>query len=421
MRKNNQLFTIDGILVVLYFAIIIFGWIALYSSETNENFFQAISFSSQSGKQIIWFAITFFIVFLLQFLDYRLYLNLAFRLYTLSIILLVVVLLYGVTVSGSKSWISIFDFRFQPSEFAKFSTALFLSSFLVNRNHYNILFNNKFFSYFIIFLPFLLILIQGDFGTALIFFSFIVVLYRYKHISTKVIVLLLSFVFLFILGIIINKISLMIAILLVALFSIGISINNYRRIFQIIIISISSLIIVQGQNFILNNMLKSHQKNRIISLFNPNVDPLGASWNITQSKIAIGSGGLFGNGFLQGTQTRFDFVPRQSTDFIFSVIGEEFGFLGSVLFIFLYSFFLIRLLNLAEIQKDKFSMLYGYSVFALFFLHYSLNIAMSMGLFPVIGIPLPLVSYGGSSIISFSLLFFVFLRLNGYQSIILRR
>lgn len=421
MRKNNLLFTIDAKLIVLYFLIIIFGWISLYSSETNENFFHAISFSSQSGKQIIWFAITFFIVFVLQFLDYRFYLNLAFPLYSLSIILLILVLLYGVTVSGSKSWISIFDFRFQPSEFAKFSTALFLSSFLVNRHHYQFLFNNKFFAYFIIFFPFILILIQGDFGTSLIFFSFMIVLYRYKDVSTKFIVLLISFISLFILGIVLNNISLIVIILLVALFSIGISINNYRRIFQIIIIAFSSLIILQGQNFILNNVLKSHQKNRIVSFFNPNVDPLGSSWNVTQSKIAIGSGGLFGKGFLQGSQTRFDFVPRQSTDFIFSVIGEEFGFIGSVLFIFLYSFFLIRLLNLAEIQKDKFSMLYGYSVFSLFFFHYCLNVAMSMGLFPVIGIPLPLVSYGGSSVFSFSILFFVFLRLNSYQSTILRR
>ena len=154
---------------------------------------------------------------------------------------------------------------------------------------------------------------------------------------------------------------------------------------------------------------------------NPNSDPLGSGWNVSQSKIAIGSGGLFGNGYLQGTQTRFDFVPEQSTDFIFSVIGEEFGFIGSLFFIILYSFFLFRLLNLAEMQKDKFSLIYGYSVFSLFFFHYSLNIAMSMGLFPVIGIPLPLVSYGGSSIISFSILFFVFIRLNSYQPSILRR
>ena len=144
-----------------------------------------------------------------------------------------------------------------------------------------------------------------------------------------------------------------------------------------------SLLIVQGQNFILNNILESRHKSRIISLLNPNSDPLGSGWNVSQSKIAIGSGGLLGNGYLQGTQTRFDFVPEQSTDFIFSVIGEEFGFIGSLFFIILYSFFLFRLLNLAEMQKDKFSLIYGYSVFSLFFFHYSLNIAMSMGLFPV--------------------------------------
>ena len=201
----------------------------------------------------------------------------------------------------------------------------------------------------------------------------------------------------------------------------GLSINNLKKVFQILIISISSLIIVQGQSFILNNVLETRHKNRLVSLFNPNSDPLGSGWNVTQSKIAIGSGGMFGSGYLQGTQTRFNFVPEQSTDFIFSVIGEEFGFLGSIFFIFIYSFFLIRLLTLAEMQKDEFAILYGYSVFSLFFFHYAINIAMSMGLFPVIGIPLPLFSYGGSSIISFSILFFVFIRLNSYQSNILRR
>ena len=262
---------------------------------------------------------------------------------------------------------------------------------------------------------------QGDYGTAFIFFSFIIVLYRYDIIPIKFILILLSFAVLFFHGIVLDKITLFGIIIIMAMFAIGISVNNLKRVIQISIFCILSLLIVQGQNFILNNLLEPRHKSRIISLLNPNSDPLGSGWNVSQSKIAIGSGGLFGNGYLQGTQTRFDFVPEQSTDFIFSVIGEEFGFIGSLFFIILYSFFLFRLLNLAEMQKDKFSLIYGYSVFSLFFFHYSLNIAMSMGLFPVIGIPLPLVSYGGSSIISFSILFFVFIRLNSYQPSILRR
>ena len=421
MRQSKLLVGVDLMLVLSYIAIILFGCLAIYSSETNENTFQTILFFSRPGKHLFFLFLISFLVLFIQFTDYRFVINISFPLYLLSLALLLIVLIYGITISGSTSWISIYDFRFQPSEFSKFSTALFLASYLENKKNVKENFKIKLVSIAIIFLPFFLILLQGDYGTAFIFFSFIIVLYRYDIIPIKFILILLSFALLFFHGIILDKITLFGIIIIMAMFVIGISVNNLKRVIQISIFCILSLLIVQGQNFILNNLLEPRHKSRIISLLNPNSDPLGSGWNVSQSKIAIGSGGLFGNGYLQGTQTRFDFVPEQSTDFIFSVIGEEFGFIGSLFFIILYSFFLFRLLNLAEIQKDKFSLIYGYSVFSLFFFHYSLNIAMSMGLFPVIGIPLPLVSYGGSSIISFSILFFVFIRLNSYQPSILRR
>ena len=421
MRQSKLLVGVDLMLVLSYIAIILFGCLAIYSSETNENTFQTILFFSRPGKHLFFLFLISFLVLFIQFTDYRFIINISFTLYLLSLVLLLIVLIYGITISGSTSWISIYDFRFQPSEFSKFSTALFLASYLENKKNVKENFKIKLVSIAIIFLPFFLILLQGDYGTAFIFFSFIIVLYRYDIIPIKFILILLSFAVLFFHGIVLDKITLFGIIIITAMFAIGISVNNLKRVIQISIFCILSLIIVQGQNFILNNILEPRHKSRIISLLNPNSDPLGSGWNVSQSKIAIGSGGLFGNGYLQGTQTRFDFVPEQSTDFIFSVIGEEFGFIGSLFFIILYSFFLFRLLNLAEMQKDKFSLIYGYSVFSLFFFHYSLNIAMSMGLFPVIGIPLPLVSYGGSSIISFSILFFVFIRLNSYQPSILRR
>ena len=421
MRQSKLLVGVDLMLVLSYIAIILFGCLAIYSSETNENTFQTILFFSRPGKHLFFLFVISFLVLFIQFSDYRFVINISFPLYLLSLALLLIVLIYGITISGSTSWISIYDFRFQPSEFSKFSTALFLASYLENKKNVKENFKIKLVSIAIIFLPFFLILLQGDYGTAFIFFSFIIVLYRYDIIPIKFILILLSFALLFFHGIILDKITLFGIIIIMAMFVIGISVNNLKRVIQISIFCILSLLIVQGQNFILNNILEPRHKSRIISLLNPNSDPLGSGWNVSQSKIAIGSGGLFGNGYLQGTQTRFDFVPEQSTDFIFSVIGEEFGFIGSLFFIILYSFFLFRLLNLAEMQKDKFSLIYGYSVFSLFFFHYSLNIAMSMGLFPVIGIPLPLVSYGGSSIISFSILFFVFIRLNSYQPSILRR
>ena len=421
MRQSKLLVGVDLMLVLSYIAIILFGCLAIYSSETNENTFQNILFFSRPGKHLFFLFLISFLVLFIQFTDYRFIINISFPLYLLSLALLLIVLIYGITISGSTSWISIYDFRFQPSEFSKFSTALFLASYLENKKNVKENFKIKLVSIAIIFLPFFLILLQGDYGTAFIFFSFIIVLYRYDIIPIKFILILLSFAVLFFHGIVLDKITLFGIIIIMAMFAICIAVNNLKWFIQISIFCILSLLIFQGQNFILNNILEPRHKSRIISLLNPNSDPLGSGWNVSQSKIAIGSGGLFGNGYLQGTQTRFDFVPEQSTDFIFSVIGEEFGFIGSLFFIILYSFFLFRLLNLAEMQKDKFSLIYGYSVFSLFFFHYSLNIAMSMGLFPVIGIPLPLVSYGGSSIISFSILFFVFIRLNSYQPSILRR
>ena len=421
MRQSKLLVGVDLMLVLSYIAIIFFGCLAIYSSETNENTFQTILFFSRPGKHLFFLFVISFLVLFIQFTDYRFVINISFPLYLLSLALLLIVLIYGITISGSTSWISIYDFRFQPSEFSKFSTALFLASYLENKKNVKENFKIKLVSIAIIFLPFFLILLQGDYGTAFIFFSFIIVLYRYDILPIIFILILLFFAVLFFHGIVLDKITLFGIIIIIAMFAIGISVNNLKRVIQISIFCILSLLIVQGQNFILNNILEPRHKSRIISLLNPNSDPLGSGWNVSQSKIAIGSGGLLGNGYLQGTQTRFDFVPEQSTDFIFSVIGEEFGFFGSLFFIILYSFFLFRLLNLAEMQKDKFSLIYGYSVFSLFFFHYSLNIAMSMGLFPVIGIPLPLVSYGGSSIISFSILFFVFIRLNSYQPSILRR
>ena len=205
------------------------------------------------------------------------------------------------------------------------------------------------------------------------------------------------------------------------LIAIGLSTKNLKNIINLFVIYVFTMIAINGQEVILNDVLKPHHKNRIESLINPGADPLGIGWNITQSKIAIGSGGFFGKGFLNGTQTRLDFVPEQSTDFIFSVVGEEFGFVGSLFVILLYSLLLIRIVQLAENQKDIFARVFGYSIFSVLTFHYMINIAMTLGMFPVIGIPLPFISYGGSSLLSFCLLLFVFMKLNSVQASLLSR
>ena len=272
----------------------------------------------------------------------------------------------------------------------------------------------------VIVLPSLLILIQGDFGTALVFSSFFLVFFR-EGMSLYLVLFIVSIVVIFLLGLIFDPNTLYIVFSVCFLIAIGLSKKNPRNFVNLFVIYVVTMIVINGQGVILNDVLKPYQKNRIESLINPGADPLGAGWNITQSKIAIGSGGFFGKGFLNGTQTRLDFVPEQSTDFIFSVIGEEFGFVGSLFLIFLYSLLLIRIIQLAENQKDIFARVFGYSIFSVLTFHYMINIAMTLGMFPVIGIPLPFISYGGSSLLSFCLLLFVFMKLNSVQASLLSR
>ena len=261
---------------------------------------------------------------------------------------------------------------------------------------------------------------QGDTGTALVYSSCFLVFLR-EGLSINFFLFMLFFVSIFVLGLFLDINILYVIVTVLFLLVIGLSIKNIQRITNATIFFILTLVIINGQDFVMTNLLTPKQKLRVETLLNPNADPLGAGWNITQSKIAIGSGGILGKGLLQGTQTGLNFVPIQSTDFIFSVIGEEFGYVGSMIFIILYSIFLYRVLILSENQKDKFARVFGYCTFSIIFFHFSVNISMTLGLFPVIGIPLPFISYGGSSLLSFSLLVFVFLKLNSIKPSLLSR
>ena len=320
----------------------------------------------------------------------------------------------------NTSWFNLFGLKFQPSEFSKFSTALFLAkifdSYSINlRNIKHIILTSLVFL-----LPSSIILLQGDTGTALVYFSFFLVFLR-EGLSLNFLIFSIAFVLIFVFGLLVDTYILYIIITVVFLVYVGLSIKDIRKVINSFILFVLSILIINGQGFVLNNILTPKQKQRVETLINPSSDPLGSGWNITQSKIAIGSGGVFGKGFLKGTQTGLNFVPIQSTDFIFSVIGEEFGYLGSMIFIILYVIFLYRILILSEAQKDRFARVFGYSVFSIFLFHFTINVSMTLGLFPVIGIPLSLISYGGSSLLSFSLLLFVFLKLNGVKSAILGR
>ena len=420
MRKiSNNFFSNDFIITGIYFTMLLIGFLSIYSSQNTDGY-GFLSFQNESFKQLIWIFICLFVFFAISILEYRFIFDLAVPLYGLSLFLLVLVLFIGQEVNSHSSWFNLFGLKFQPSEFSKFSTALFLAkifdSYSINlRNIKHIILTSLVFL-----LPSSIILLQGDTGTALVYFSFFLVFLR-EGLSLNFLIFSIAFVLIFVLGLLVDTYILYIIITVVFLVYVGLSIKDIRKVINSFILFVLSILIINGQGFVLDNILTPKQKQRVETLINPSSDPLGSGWNITQSKIAIGSGGVFGKGFLKGTQTGLNFVPIQSTDFIFSVIGEEFGYLGSMIFIILYVIFLYRILILSEAQKDRFARVFGYSVFSIFLFHFTINVSMTLGLFPVIGIPLSLISYGGSSLLSFSLLLFVFLKLNGVKSAILGR
>ena len=420
MRKiTNNFFSNDVIVTGIYFFLILVGFISIFSSEFSNDV-EVFSIKNESFKQLIWISLCLVIFFSISILEYRFIFDLAVPLYSISLILLVLVMFFGQEVNNHSSWFNFFGFKFQPSEFSKFSSALLLAKIfdsytinLRNLKHISLIIT-------IIITPALLILMQGDTGTTLVYSSFFLVLLR-EGLSINFFLFILFFICVFLLGLFLDINILYVIFTVLFLVVLGLSIKNIQRITNATIFFILTLVIINGQDFVMTNLLTPKQKLRVETLLNPNADPLGAGWNITQSKIAIGSGGILGKGLLQGTQTGLNFVPIQSTDFIFSVIGEEFGYVGSMIFIILYSIFLYRVLILSENQKDKFARVFGYCTFSIIFFHFSVNISMTLGLFPVIGIPLPFISYGGSSLLSFSLLIFVFLKLNSIKPLLLSR
>tara|TARA_B100001758_G_scaffold228612_1_gene222894 strand:+ start:430 stop:1692 length:1263 start_codon:yes stop_codon:yes gene_type:complete len=420
MRAAKNIFeNIDKISITLYIILIFFGWINIYASQYNEDSKLILDLSTRYGKQLLFIAVALVIAIINLIIDWKFYYSLSYLLYIVIIIMLIGVLFSGNIVGGAKSWFNLGIFKFQPSEFAKFATALALAKYYNNIYIKKISFTEKIKTYIIILIPFLLIIAQNDLGTALIYSGFIFVLYR-EGLSGNILIVGLISIILFVLTLLINKIILIGILIGISLVIFFFSKKKKHEIFFISSVLIGSLLFVFSVNYIFNEGLAPHQRKRINILLGKEFDPHGAGYNLIQSKIAIGSGGLAGKGFLNGTQTRFDFVPEQSTDFIFCTIGEEWGFIGSLFFLMLYTGLLVRILFLAERQRSNFSRIYGYSVASILFLHLLINVGMTIGLIPTIGIPLPFISYGGSSLVGFTLLLFIFLNLDSYRLQILR-
>jgi rod shape determining protein RodA len=403
-------------------ALVTLGWLNIFAAIYDETANQTIwDLSLSSGRQLMFIAAAAVIVIMIIIIDMRFYETFAYLFYGLILVLLFLIPFIGKEVGGNKAWIGIGSFGVQPSEFAKFITALAVAKFIGSVGFRMDNLRNQAILFALIGVPIMLIQLQKDTGTALVFTSFVLVFYR-EGMSPFLLIVGVCAATIFVLTLLIpNPLYLhaAVAIFLILLISFG-----KKKLKRIAILVIGALLIsgvIVSVDYVVNDVLKPHQQNRVKVLVNPDIDPLGVGWNVTQSKIAIGSGGFKGKGFLKGTQTKFDFVPKQSTDFIFCTIGEEFGWIGSLVVIGLFVALLLRVIFLSERQKSRFARAYGYSVACILFFHFAINIGMTVGLFPVIGIPLPFFSYGGSSLWGFTILLFVLLKLDAHRSQVLQR
>ena len=420
MRSAKNIFdNIDNVSILLYGILLFLGIVNIYASQHNADTSFAFDLSSRYGKQILFAGVAAFIAFLIVIVDWKFFYSLTYLLYAAVILLLIGVLFLGAMTGGATSWFELGPFKFQPSEFAKFTTALAVAKYYNNIHSKYISLQDKLKTYGIILLPFLLIILQNDLGTAIVYASFVLVLYR-EGLSGNILIFGLIVGILFVLSLLLDQILLVSILSGIAFIIFLISRKRKKEIIALAGILISSMAFVLSVNYMFDNFLAPHHKVRIDILLGKQIDAHGAGYNLVQSKIALGSGGFSGKGFLNGTQTRFDFVPEQSTDFIFCTIGEEWGFIGSLFFVLVFIGLLLRILFLAERQRSNFSRIYGYSVATILFMHFLINIGMTIGLVPVIGIPLPFISYGGSSLVGFTILLFIFLNLDSYRLQILR-
>ena len=410
MRERKTVFNnIDWTLIILYLVLVLLGWINIYAAVYNEEHKSIFDITQSYGKQMIWIVSSLFLGLVILLTDSRFFSTFAYIIYGLTIFSLVVVLAVGSEISGSKSWFQIGGFGLQPAEFAKFATNLALARFF-STQHINIKdLKTRLTPLFLMGLPALLILLQNDTGSALVYGSFILVLYRmglsgnFLLAGALVVVIALS-------TLMVGTVYVMILLVLLAIVLFFFMKRIKRNIINLVALLILGIGFTYSVEYAVENFLGDHQKTRINVLLGKELDLRGAGYNVNQSKIAIGSGGLVGKGFLNGTQTKYNFVPEQSTDFIFCTVGEEWGFLGTFVVISLYLALLIRIILLAEKQRSDYSRVYGYGVAAILFFHFLINIGMTIGLVPVIGIPLPFFSYGGSSLWAFTILLFIFIK-----------
>jgi len=415
VEQRNILSKIDKPILLLFLALVFIGWTNIFAATITDGHESIIDISQNYGKQALFIGLSLVIGGAILLLDARFFSSFSWIIYLFFIFILVFTIFFGTEINASKSWFRIGDFAIQPAEFAKYSTALALAKFISSINSNKIDAPTIFKSVLIFGIPAVLILLQNDTGTALVFSAFIVVLYREGYIKLWLVAIAIGAVFLFVLTLLLNEFIIIgvLAVLAILLMTASRKMKSVWKLVMVVFIGLSAY--VYSIDYFYENVLQPHQKLRIEVLLDERVDLRGAGYNLHQSKIAIGSGGLLGKGYLKGTQTRHDFVPEQGTDFIFCTIGEEWGFVGGLILVSLILGLILRIVFLAERQRSVFTRVYGYSIASILFFHFFVNIGMTIGLVPVIGIPLPLISYGGSSLLAFSIMIFTFLKLDSQK------
>ncbi|OWP84189.1 rod shape-determining protein RodA [Flavobacterium davisii] len=411
MRNQSVGKNIDWITVLIYVLLVLIGWANIYSADVTPDSNYIFDIKQNYGKQLIFISFTILVIIVVLSIEAKFYERFSSVLYGISLLSLIGLFIAGKTIAGQRCWYAIGSFTLQPSEFAKSTTALALAKFLSDSQINLKNFNHQLLGLAILFIPIGLIMLQPDAGSALIFITMIFVLNR-EGLPSWYLWTGVGAVVLFIMSLLLKPQY----VVLISL--IGVTLHFYKskpvkR--NIVASSIVFLLITSfsiSVNYVFENVFRQHHRDRFNILLGKEVDLAGIGYNTNQSEIAIGSGGLLGKGWLEGTQTKGNFVPEQHTDYIFTTVGEEWGFLGSTLVVLLFAGLLLRILYLAENQRTKFSRIYGYGVASVLFTHYFVNIAMVIGIFPTIGVPLPFLSYGGSSLWAFTILLFIFLKMD---------
>jgi len=416
MNTNQQrsfFFNVDWLMVFLYLALCAIGLVNIHSAVFDDKHPGFFDLSTDYGKQLIYIIIGITVGIVILLLESRFFSALSPFFYGVTVLLLMLVLVVGRNVGGNQAWISLGGgFRLQPSEFAKLTTCLLLARYLSGTNIKVTDTKSFLVAGAIIGFPMVLIILQPDAGSTLVFSSLIFVLYR-EGLSPYFLILEGLFITLFVLTLKLNN-TMMLSGILLALAALIIFITRRnRKMMRVIAIGAGICItFVFSVNFLYTKVLKPHQKVRIDIVLGITSDPKGKGYNVNQSKIAIGSGKMWGRGYMKGTQTKYSFVPEQGTDFIFCTVGEEWGFAGSIVVLGLYLFMVLRIIRMAERQRSPFSRIYAYGVASVIFFHVIINIGMTIGIVPSIGIPLPLISYGGSSLLSFTVMLFILIKLD---------